>query len=365
MYKNPTLEIQNTDLFMREVIQKEKIIKSQPNPGSQLTGFFETLGPKRVNPASAIVNQFWVNALITILFREKEEAKRTNNQNIKKIQLLTSMMEYPQNSNAENYILLPEFLSDAAIEEILQLIITKIYTVTGDISKRDSLIEKLKTIHKRHLLSLMVFTSRNSKETELNTLLTTHFFDMKSMDENNFSNDIKTIFFDFINNEKSANYAKLFISRYINQVINGTFGKSMWIIYKNGYQKKSFMKRDDTPMPLSEELVIKRTNQWLQDVDNKMNLLPIGYIYDIFSESERRIIMKERNVCKEISELTNQLGKYPIHNIELPGPGPVIFKSTSVTKGGRRTRKFLEDKLKYHRYMKSGGIKNKTRKTGV
>lgn len=366
MYKNPTLEIQKKDPIMREIIQKEQTIKNQPDMpvGSQLTGFFETLGPKRVDPASAIINQFWVKRLTAILYREKQEAKRTENQNIKKINLLTSMMEYPENSNPENYILLSDFLSDAAVEEVYQLIINQIYPVTGDTTKRDALLEKLRTINKRNLLSLMVFISRNTKESELSEMLNSLFFDVRSIHANEYSNDIRTIFFEFINNELTAKYAKLFITKYINLVSTDTSGKNMWSIFKNGYKKNDITKENDKIAPLTEELIIKRTNLWLQDVENKINQLPVGYIYNIYSEKEMRIIMKERNVCKDISELTNQLSKYPIPNIELPGPaGPIIFKTTTapITKGGRRTRKFLEDKLKYYGAKKMGGM-NQTRK---
>lgn len=353
---SPSLDLPK-DPIMREVVLKEQAIRRNILPdgliGQELTGFFETLGPKRIESASNEINPFWVNKLKIILYHEKQQQPLNN----KKIQLLNSIIEYPANSNNENYILLPEFLSDTAVQDIWRIISTKLFL---DVTKRDVLIND---INKRHVLSLMVLISRNSKDgfiftnkdRELNESLNTQFFQVKY--NKDYSSIIRNIFINYINTSKTAN---TFILEYINTIIGRNVGKYIWKIYKNEFQGKN-------ESSFSEELIMKRTILWLQ---NKDDPLPMEYFFDIYSERERLFIMREKNMCKEISDITNQMGKYSIPNTNLTinkiaqapstfsySSGPNILKN--VIK--ERNFKYFEEN-RQPQPVKSSTIKSKTKK---
>jgi hypothetical protein len=75
--------------------------------------------------------------------------------------------------------------------------------------------------------------------------------------------------------------------------------------------------------PLSELLIRIRTKFWL--IDNNINRFPLSYIFDKFSEEDKKNIMREKEICIEISKLTEELGKYPIPNLRLPDS---VFKQS-------------------------------------
>jgi hypothetical protein len=218
-------------------------------------------------------------------------------------------------------------------------------------------------IDKRRLLSLFVFFSRKNQGKELIQLLRREIFDTKN--KKDLSSRIFNVFITFIKSKDGS----VFLSDFIKKQKENSFGKSLWNIYKSDYLSKErktnniFSKQfKDSQMNLTYDIIVKRLNEWLTTELPDRTIT--SYIFDIYSDYEREIIMKENEVCKEIANLTKSLSKYPIPNLTiskqfimdnmdsndfLQENGPQITKSTQKNRrtdffqgkiiGGRKTRK--------------------------
>lgn len=395
--KNPTIK----SWKQKDYAIKHPILKNGTF-GKMLTGFSETIGPTRANPATHLQNDFWTYTLTTIIQKEKKkreellkkiiqfyqypsddsyldsngkwvpdtkqdedknrELKKTIDSNLsaenKKIQLIESILPYPENSHYENYLLLSEFLNDRDIDEIWKWVQSKI-------NELKATNEILKKVDKRRFLSLIEFISRNSsKRKELNELLKKNFFDMKNNKDT--SNTLSNIFIIFFKSKEGS----LFLSECIHKLNENTMGNLIWNIYKNEFLSKERNTRQnnilskqfkDTTGELTEEMIMKRTIQWLTMESPDRTIT--SYIFDIYSDYEREIIMNEKKVCKEIADLTKSLTKYKIPNLELSKKfimdnmnsydfieenGPNVTKSTQ--KNRRST--FFQGKIKTRKNYK-------------
>jgi len=98
--------------------------------------------------------------------------------------------------------------------------------------------------------------------------------------------------------------------------------QSVSLVEKEKEEKKMF--------PLSEMLIRIRTKLWL--TDDEINMLPLNYIFDKYSEEDRKTIMREKEICTEIAKLTNEFGNFPIPELILPD-SLFVVKSNESNKG--------------------------------
>jgi len=282
-YKKPVLEepakqisypdIENEkDYDLKLWKQKDYSIKHPVSKdgsiGKILTGFSETLGPYLPNPASSPPNEFWIHVLNQILqesFKKREESLKSilklnqypyentgfdhnsrwipdsnqpeeKNEDLKKtidrslfhentqIQLVESILLYPENSYNENYMLLPEILEDEDIDEIWK----PFQKFIDEIKKNTN----WKNLDQRRTLSLLVFLSRNMKDgffsknhgKELNSILEKKFFTLKKKE--NYSSLLKNIFTHFFETKEG----KIYLMECINKINKNTMGKLIWEI---------------------------------------------------------------------------------------------------------------------------------------
>jgi hypothetical protein len=362
---------------------------------------------------------------------------------INKLKILNSMMQYPQNSNLENYILITNFLSNAHVNEIwiqiLQLLPRPVINPV-DIEQLNNAIfhsgyiyfdNKIQflplqpappalqlppilgprphIINKRNFLALMVLVSRNSKDgyiqtnkaRQLYSNLLTLFIITNNV--NHISAEITRIFNNFIINSGVINLD------YINKILNGDF---IYKIYKNNIDesylfgfgieenelkgRKQLIKKEKNELKtrnynarniLTITEITIRIKKWVTQSLYETDIVPLSYILDKYTEEEKKVLIRNNEMCKEISEITSKLGPLPFPNI-LPvdffvkenisdesgsnfieTAGPTIVKDSQKD----RRRKFFEERgpnigvrggnkptRKY--YKNRNGNKNGTRK---
>jgi len=307
--------------------------------------------------------------------REYQKGENTNLNN--NINLINLMQKYPENSNLENYLLLENklevgvitdfyFLKDADVEVIWNALKEKIgepkfkqltEEVTFEkektmfLTRKFSDTEKLyfqekRKIIKRRLLSLMVLISRNSKninQRKLQDFIADAFESTSSGKAiHQLTILIRSYFIRFINT------SGVVTEKYLSSIINGDFMNNIYqnekIILSSTIETQIDNLRDEELKkakniasekakkqlailndryknekklyPLSPMLIRIRTKLWL--IDHEIVRLPMSYIFDKYSDEDRKMIMREKEICKEISNLTNELGSYPIPNVSLP-----------------------------------------------
>lgn len=224
-------------------------------------------------------------------------------------------------------------------------------------------------IIKRRLLALFILISRNSTNTaekRLNQEITLLFFrpapaaaapaaSPAPIVPPSLSGEIVNIFINFIRGTVTE--------KYLNSVINGDFMNRIYknekiirgkiieqMIVANGNRdlqenarqqatKKEIKqsvslvekeKEEKKMFPLSEMLIRIRTKLWL--TDDEINMLPLNYIFDKYSEEDRKTIMREKEICTEIAKLTNEFGNFPIPELILPD-SLFVVKSNESNKG--------------------------------
>ena len=224
--------------------------------------------------------------------KDFDEAFLSNNN---QLSVLSSMLQYPQNSNLENYFLLPDILEERDLNSIWNTYIASSVKVK---------------VNKRNFISLLVLLSKNAKDGYITTnkwkaLFTKLFFVFEETDEINFasiSERILNAFQEFfITNRDSIPFV-------VNKILSG---EEMYKIYQTSY-------KSDNKTGLTKEIIGKRTKVWLETSDKETRTLPTIFIFDKYTEEQIKFMIQENAICKEISELTGKLGKTNIPQMQLP-----------------------------------------------
>jgi hypothetical protein len=292
-----------------------------------------------------------------------------------RINLIKSMKNYPENSNLENYLLLGiDILREGDVNEIW----TELKNTIGNDAKFNELMENVnfteektffsskkfrdtknlfmnekRQIIKRRLLGLLILISRNSNkstEKKLNNDITQVFFNFPLVNPGSalsptqdISREIKNVFLNFIRT------SGIITEKYLKNVINGDFMNKIYnnekfvrgrtiesLIEENGdeelmnkarkiavnkeVEKSAILNKRDkeekNAFPLSEMLIRIKTKLWL--TDDETNRIALSYIFDKYTEEDKKSIMREKEICNEIVSLTQELGKYPIPNLRMP-----------------------------------------------
>jgi len=356
--------------------------------------------------------------------------------NINKLKIINSMMQYPQNSNLENYILITDFLSNANINtiwaELLRLLgnpnahPNSIQEYANAYFQYGYILDNNRTapftgyrpyvINKRNFLALMVLVSRNSKDGYLLTNNARKLYsDLLTLF--NETNDVNIVVGGI--NVFQARIIRIFTAfiiiirvsdfDYINKILNGYY---IYKIYKNniddsylfgfGIEENELKGRKQVIEKEKNELKTRNYNnrniltvaeitirikKWVTQSLYETDIVPLSYILDKYTEEEKKVLIRNNEMCKEISEITSKLGPLPFPNI-LPvdffvkenisdesasnfieTAGPTIVKDSQKD----RRRKFFEERgpnigvrggnKPTRKYYKNGnGTRNGTRK---
>ena len=352
-------------------------------------GFEETIAPNNGEiTASQNILPYWTHQI-------NKWIKENTNTNYEQLILLKNMQKYPNNSNLENYILINNILTDQDIDEIFNEIIQQPEFNNNQKNKNDllNIIGPNNTFYKRkrRLLSLMLLNSRNIKnsffsknpEKILYKNITNYFFNINTfLINSNPKNDpeiyripianytdtsyyIKNIFINFIKIQKLVN---------MNYIKDLVYGNALYNIYKNKYQnsdnieiigdinsntnteiKSIFSIKDYKTIikkNLTKEDIVKRIFEWLNINDNgtidpKLNKFAVSYIFSIYSPGDINSITNIDNICKEISELKDEL------NQDIIVPNSQSFKSIFSTTNQETFQENLGNKI--NKLIKTGG----------
>jgi len=266
-------------------------------------------------------------------------------ENLNKLKLLDAMVEYPQNSNLENYILINHIVGSTTIDRIWIRMIRQLDTVTTNANILNSTEYTrfatngtiftnsiLKQINKRNFISLIILIFRNAKNSFMSSSssMFKSYYDNLFNEFNNantivtISDIVEQLFTTFFNNVVLFNFA------FIQKILNGEY---IYNIYINNYENPRLLKdvatEDDVnktkrinqqakeeldinkQILLTKEVIKKRIGDWVTKNIYLTDTLPVSYILNRYTEEQKKIMMKEKKVCEEIAELTGKLGRIP------------------------------------------------------
>ena len=213
------------------------------------------------------------------------------------LSILSSMLQYPQNSNLENYFLLTDILEERDLNRIWNLIAPSVKV----------------TVNRRNFISLLVLLSKNAKDGYITTNKWKNLYSsllkvFRETDDTNYA-DISNIIFNTFEDFFRVNGDS--IPFVVNKILSG---EEMYKIYQTSYKSDN----KNSQFKLSKELIIKRTIAWLKLPDLETRTTPTSFIFDKYTEEEKKFMIQEHAICKEISELTGKLGKTNIPQMQLP-----------------------------------------------
>ena len=248
------------------------------------------------------------------------------------LNILTSMLEYPQNSQLENYFLILDFVDTRRIANTL---------LTGHTLKPP--LE-----NPVNFVALLVLFSRYGLEDGIlkkaTALITTNkwkelysdlFTEFSDTDDKNFGTlltRILTVFSEFLTKNQN-----IITDSFIAKLRDGTY---MYEIYKNGYENAELLqdkskkntsgrekvveesrkelKNRKSQFALSRQIIEKRTPAWLNTPFPDVRTVPTSFIFDRYTEEEKKFMMQENAICAEIAELTGKLGKVNVPQMQIP-----------------------------------------------
>ena len=71
-------------------------------------------------------------------------------------------------------------------------------------------------------------------------------------------------------------------------------------------------RKDFKSLKLSKETIVERTKKWLQSDD--IFKTPVSYIFNRYSEAEKAILIREKQVCQQISKIVSDIKSFPLEN---------------------------------------------------
>lgn len=227
------------------------------------------------------------------------------------LNILTSMLEYPQNSQLENYFLITDFVDTRQIANTLLM--------------GRTLNPPLKNII--NFVALLVLFSRYGLEDSIikkvTSMVTTNkwkelysnlFEEFSNTDDTNFA-DLSTrllgVFTVFLNKNQN-----IITDSFVEKLRDGTY---MYEIYKKGYEK-SDLSQDTrkSQFALSRPIIQQRTKNWIDIPEIDVRTIPTSFIFDRYTEEEKKFMIQENAICAEISELTGKLGKVNVPQMQIP-----------------------------------------------
>jgi hypothetical protein len=268
------------------------------------------------------------------------------------LNILTSMLQYPQNSQLENYFLITDFVDTRQIANTLLMGRTL----------------KLPLKNPLNFVALFVLFSRYGLEDGIlkkaTALITTNkwkelysdlFTEFSYADDINFgtlSRRILAVFTAFLTKNQN-----IITDSFIAKLRDGTY---MYEIYKNGYENaellqdeskknvsgraktveesKQELKNRKSQFALPRQIIEKRTQAWLETPFPDVRTIPTSFIFDRYTEEEKKFMIQENTICAEIAELTGKLGKVNVPQMQIPHD--FFIKQT---KEDDKLAKFLEE----------------------
>jgi hypothetical protein len=251
------------------------------------------------------------------------------------LNILTSMLQYPQNSQLENYFLIANLIQSRDTN-----------TIVSNMVGRLALKPPLKNYI--NFVALFVLFSRYGLEDGIlkkaTALITTNkwkelysdlFTEFSNTADTNFgtlSTRILTVFSAFLTKNQN-----IITDSFIAKLRDGTY---MYEIYKNGYENaellqdkskkntsgrekaveesKQELKNRKSQFALSRQIIQERTRTWLEIPFPDVRTTPTSFIFDRYTEEEKKFMMQENAICAEIAELTGKLGKVNVPQMQIP-----------------------------------------------
>jgi hypothetical protein len=226
--------------------------------------------------------------------------------------LCEKMLEYPESSNLENYVLLTMFFDNAvneplvlALRDSLQQKKSKFDVIEN--FQHSGVPPEIGKIQPSRFFSLMVLSSRmctkyklrSNPECELFLRLNELFQGGDGPDFN--SAGISRVLDNFIRTNSAVT------SDYVKQIIDG---ERMYEIYRANYFQAD--------REISKQLIKTRLDKWLKVVEAKDLVIdvPVSYLFNKYTNKEKERLNKEGSICEAVANFSEKIGKpnivYPL-----------------------------------------------------
>lgn len=230
--------------------------------------------------------------------------------------LCEKMLEYPESSNLENYVLLTLFFENAVNESLVLALHDSLQQKKSRFEKPFDVNENFQQsgvppeigkIQPPRFFSLMILSSRmclkyklrSNPECELFLRLNELFQGGDGPDFN--SPQIFGVLDNFIRTNSAVT------SDYVKRIIDG---ERMYEIYKANYFQSD--------REISKQLLKERLDKWLKVGETKDFVIdvPVSYLFNKYTNKEKERLNKDASICSEVAEFTEKIGKpnivYPL-----------------------------------------------------
>ncbi|NDA90177.1 MAG: hypothetical protein EBY20_04620 [Alphaproteobacteria bacterium] len=226
------------------------------------------------------------------------------------INMTEKILDYPESSNLENYILLTEFFENSAISPLVLALQQTLQQKTGRLDRtllydvaqnfqNPTVPNEDGKIGPRRFLSLMVLSSRmclkyslrSNPECELFLRLNELFQGGNGANFN--SSSIAGIIDNFIKTNAVVT------SDYVKRLVNG---ERMYEIYRGNYFQAD--------REISKLLITARLDKWLKIVPTKDFVVdvPVSYLFNKYTNKEKANLNKDSAICETVAEFTDKIG---------------------------------------------------------
>lgn len=248
------------------------------------------------------------------------------------INMTEKILDYPESSNLENYILLTEFFENTSIEPLVLALQQTLQHRKGRFDREEpydvsqnfqspTVPNEDGKIGPRRFLSLMVLSSRmclkyklrSNPECELFLRLNELFQGGNGQNFNSAS--IARVFNDFIRTNSAVT------SDYVKRLVDG---ERIYEIYRGNYFQAD--------RELSKQLIKARLDKWLKIVSTKDFIIdvPVSYLFNKYSTKEKDRLNKDFAICQTVSEFSDKIGKPSTMDPLLPPSAFNIEQNDSI-----------------------------------
>lgn len=303
-----------------------------------------------------------LGTMVQNLIEKEEDKKTTKKKNSCMIRLLDQLLDYPESSHAENYILLDTILSDQQVQQLTPHLMDR-WTEKinpSDINKAHAFIAN---VSDRHLLSLMVLSSRlssqfilrkNPEKQLVDEMDDTFKFRDIVYTDSEISRRIFDVFSRFIQDNPSLTPG------YFVSLLDGT---KMHQLYTQKYTSTS---------TLRVELIAERTNRWLR---GNICALPVSYLFNQYTNQEKQELNSDASICDLISEsvsnssvVASQLLPPTVFSMKSAINEDIVFdKMSSFLQklAPQAVQKKIQKKKKHNPVVTSTPIRSSLKKSGL
>jgi len=240
------------------------------------------------------------------------------------------MLEYPESSNLENYVLLTLFFENAANGPLVLALHDRLqekksrfenpYDVNENFQET-GVPQVVGKIEPPRFFSLMILSSRMCTKYKLRSNPECELFLRLNelFQEGNGPNFNSRGIFDVLDNFIKTNSAVT--SDYVKRLANG---ERMYEIYRNNYFQAD--------REISKQLIKERLDRWLKVVEVKDFVIdvPVTYLFNKYSNKEKERLNKEASICETIANFSDKIGKPNIAYPLLPPSAFNIEQNDSV-----------------------------------